>query len=107
MIIYSIIMFVTAALFLALGTAIYKGNTKLIHDHHQKNIKESERTEYGRAFARGMFAICATLFFSGTIALFGKDGPIATITLIVLLAGLIVSGVVIVKVQKRYNGGLF
>ena len=39
MIIYSIIMFVTAALFLALGTAIYKGNTKLIHDYHQRNIK--------------------------------------------------------------------
>ncbi len=104
---HSITMFVGAALFLALGTAIYRGNTKLIHDYHQRNIKESERTEYGRAFAKGMFAICATLLLSGIIALFGKDDQIATVSLIVLFAGLIISGVVIIKVQKKYNGGLF
>lgn len=34
MIAYSIIMFVIAGLFLILGIAIYKGNTKLIHDYH-------------------------------------------------------------------------
>ena len=52
MIAYSIIMFVTAGLFLILGIAIYKGNTKLIHDYHQTHVKESERQEYGRAFHR-------------------------------------------------------
>ena len=31
MIVYSIIMFVIAGLFLAAGVAIYKGNTRLIH----------------------------------------------------------------------------
>ena len=54
-----------------------------------------------------MFAICATLLLSGIIALFGKDDQIATVSLIVLFAGLIISGVVIIKVQKKYNGGLF
>ena len=107
MIVYSIIMFATAVLFLALGIAVYKGNTKLIHDYHQTNIKESELMEYGRAFAKGMFAICATLLISGIIALLGKEGPIAAVSLIVLFAGLIVSSIVIVAVQKKYNGGLF
>ena len=107
MIAYSIIMFVVAVLFFALGIAIYKGNTELIHDYHQKNVKESERMEYGRAFAKGMFAICATLLISGIIALFGKETPIAAVSLIVLFAGLIASFVVLVKVQKKYNGGLF
>ena len=108
MIAYFIIMFVTAVLFLALGIAVYKGNTKLIHDYHQRNIKESERTEYGRAFAKGMFAICATLLISGVIALFSnKADPIAAVSLIVLFAGFIVSSILIVTVQKKYNGGLF
>ena len=107
MIAYSIIMFLTAILFLAIGIAIYRGNTKLIHDYHQTNIKESERQEYGRAFAKGMFAICTTLLISGIIALFGKEGLGVVASLIVLAAGLIVSMIVLVKVQKKYNGGLF
>ncbi|MCH5204509.1 MAG: DUF3784 domain-containing protein [Oscillospiraceae bacterium] len=107
MIAYSMIMFVTAVLFLVFGIAIYKGNTKLIHDYHQTNIKESERQEYGRAFAKGMFAICATLLISGIIALFGVESAILVTSLFVLTAGLIVSIIILVKVQKKYNGGLF
>ena len=52
MFVYSIIMFLTAALFLALTIAIHNGNTKLILNHHQTNIKESEQAEYGKAFAK-------------------------------------------------------
>lgn len=107
MIAYSIIMFVIAGLFLILGIAIYKGNTKLIHDYHQTHVKESERQEYGRAFAKGMFAICATLIVSGIIALFGEEGVTATASLIVLFVGFIVSFVILAKVQKKYNGGFF
>ena len=105
MIAYSIIMFVIAAFFLIVGIAIYKGNTKLIHDYHQTHVKESERKEYGRAFSKGMFAICTTLIISGMIALFGKDGAVVTASLMVLFAGLIVSIVILAKVQKKYNGG--
>ena len=107
MIVYSIIMFATAVLFLAFGIAVYKGNTKLIHDYHQTNIKESERREYGRAFAKGMFAICATLLVSGIIALFGEEGSVLAASLFVLTVGLTVSVIILVKVQKKYNGGLF
>ena len=107
MVAYSIIMFLVAVLFLGLGIALYQGNTDLIHDYHQKNVKESERAEYGRAMAKGLFVICATLLISGIIALLGKEKPIAAISQIVLFAGLIASFVVLVKVQKKYNGGLF
>ena len=107
MIAYSIILFAAAVLFLALGIAIYNGNTKLIHDYHQTRVKESERAEYGRAFAKGPFVICATLLISGIMALFGKENPIVVVSLVVLFAGLIASFVVLVKVQKKYNGGLF
>ncbi len=105
MIVYSIFMFVIAAFFLIVGIDIYKGNTKLIHNYHQTHVKESERQEYGRAFAKGMFTICATLIISGIIALFGEEGTIIAASLIVLFAGLIVSFVILAKVQKKYNGG--
>ena len=107
MLVYSIIMLLAAILFFAIGIALDRGNTKLIHDYHQTNIRESEQLEYGKAFAKGMFAICITLFISGMIALFGKEGSAAAASFIVLAAGLIVSIIILVKVQKKYNGGLF
>ena len=105
MIAYSIFMFAIAVLFLMFGIAIYKGNTKLIHDYHQTHVKESERQEYGRAFAKGMFAICATLTISGIVALFGEEGALVAASLIVLFAGLIVSFIILAKVQRKYNSG--
>ena len=107
MIAYSILMFAIAVLFLVFGIAIYKGNTKLIHDYHQTHIKESERQEYGRAFSKGMFAICATLIISGIVALFGEENAIVAASLTVLIAGLIVSFIILARVQKKYNGGFF
>ncbi|MCH5196631.1 MAG: hypothetical protein J1F28_07950 [Oscillospiraceae bacterium] len=107
MIVYSIIMFAAAVLFLAFGIATYKGNTKLIHDYHQSNVKDSERQEYGKAFSKGMFAIFATLLISGIIALLGEGSLIMATSLFVLTAGLIVSIIILVKVQKKYNGGMF
>lgn len=103
MTVYSIIMFIIAALFLALGIAVYRGNTKLIHDYHQTNVKETDRRAYGKAFAAGMFAICATLLLSGMMALIGQK----IVSLTVLFLGLIVSIVILAKVQKKYNGGIF
>lgn len=104
MIVYAIILFAAAVLFLALGIALYQGNTNLIHDYHQAAIQESERLAYGRAFAKGMFALCATLLVSGMIALVGKT---LAASLAVLFVGLIVSVIVLAKVQKKYNGGMF
>ena len=107
MIAYSIIMFLAAILFLAFGIAVYRGNTKLIHDYHQTNVKEADQQEYGKAFSKGMFALCATLLISSIIALFGEKGAVLITSLSALTVGLIISVVIIVKVQKKYNGGLF
>ncbi|MBR4657033.1 MAG: DUF3784 domain-containing protein [Oscillospiraceae bacterium] len=105
MIAYSILMFVIAVFFLIMGIAIYKGNTKLIHDYHQTHVKESQRQEYGRAFAKGMFTITATLLISGIIGLFGKDGSVIAYSLGVFCAGFVISIIIIAIVQKKYNGG--
>lgn len=107
MTVYSIIMFIVAALFLIFGVFIHNGNTKLIHDYHQARIKEADQKDYGRAFAKGMFSVALTLIFSGIVALFGKESPIAVASVAILFIGLVISFMLIVKVQKKYNGGLF
>ena len=105
MIAYSVLMFVIAVFFLIMGIAIYKGNTKLIHDYHQTHVKESQRREYGRAFAKGMYAISATLLICGIIGLFGENGAVIAASLGVMFAGLVISIIIIARVQKKYNGG--
>jgi preprotein translocase subunit SecG len=104
---YSILMIVMGLLFLILGIMICKGNTKLIHDYHQMKIREEDKPAYGKDFSRGIFIIALSVFISGVIALFGYSATIVTAALIVLFAGLIIGLVIIARVQKKYNNGIF
>ena len=107
MIVYSIIMFIVAALFLFIGIAVRKGNTKLIHDYHKTNIKDTDLTKYGKDFAKGLFTICVTLLISGMISLFGESRILVFGSIAILFVGIILSIIILFKVQKKYNGGIF
>ena len=107
MIVYSIILFGAAALFLAFGISIHKGNTKLIHDYHRANVSEARRPEYGRAFAKGLFVLGAALLVSGSIALLGNSRSAVIASVIVLAAGILISVVIFMRVQRKYNKGVF
>lgn len=107
MLIFSTLMFVTAALFLVLAVCVYRGNTKLIHSYHQTKVKASDQKAYGKAFAKGLFSIAFTLFTSGIASLFGKDHELTAMIVAVLLIGLTISFAILWIVQKKYNGGLF
>lgn len=107
MLLYSIIMFVVAGLILAIGVSIYRGNTKLIHDYHQTKVQEAQRQDYARAFGKGMIVLGAAMALSGGLALLGDAKAILAASLVVLFAGIAGSTVILVKVQKKYNGGLF
>lgn len=107
MVVYSVLLFAVAAVFLVLGILIYRGNTSIIHDYHQANIQESEKKKYGKAFAKVMFGITLTLLSSGVIALFGERKSVVTASIMVLFSGMIVSLFLLGKVQKKYNGGIF
>lgn len=108
MVAYSILMFALAALFLTIGILIYRGYTNLIHDYHQTRIKASDKKAYGKSFAKAMFFIVLTLIISGIAALFGEtNSGFMTAAIVILFVGLIISFIVIGKVQKKYNGGIF
>ncbi len=107
MLVYAVILLVAGALFFGTGVSIHRGNTGLIHDYHRTNVKESERRDYGRAFAGGMIVLAGSLFLSGATAFFGESKAVFTTSLCILGAGLILSIWIFVRVQKKYNGGLF
>ena len=105
MLLYSIIMFLTAVPMLKISIAIYRGKTNLIHDYHQSKV--TDKSTYGKAFGKAMLVISASLLLSGIIGLLGNSDTIAKIAVLVLLIGLLAGIASIIAVQKKYNKGIF
>ena len=103
MIPYAIIMLVTAAVFGVVSALIYKGKTNLIHDYHQTKV--TDKAGYGKAFGKAMGVIAAAMALSGILALFGE--AVMWLPVIVLVIGMAIGIVLIVRVQRKYNGGMF
>ncbi len=99
---YSVILFLVAALFTVLGIAIYKGKTDLIHDYHQTKV--TDKTAYGKAFGKAMLVIATVMLLSGIIGLFEK---LAMLAVVILIIGLVIGIGCIVAVQRKYNKGVF
>ncbi len=102
MLVYSIIMFLVAALFTVLGIAIYKGKTDLIHDYHQTKV--TDKSAYGKAFGKAMLLIATVMLLSGIIGLFEK---LLILAVAILIIGFVLGIGCIVAVQKKYNKGVF
>lgn len=100
---YALILFLTAVIFGVVAVLIYKGSTNLIHDYHR--IKVTDKRAYGKAFGKALGAIAGAMALSGVIALFGEAAIWGAIA--VLMIGLVVGIVAILRIQKKYNGGLF
>lgn len=105
MLLYSLLMFACAISFIVIGLQLHNGKTQLIHDYHQTKV--TDKAAYGKAFSKAMFTIAITLAISGIIALFGETKPIAVASIVTLVIGIVVSLILILKVQKKYNNGIF
>ena len=101
MVIYSIVMFLVSALLIVMGTLIYRGNTKLIHDYHQENVKDKK--SYGRAMGKSIIGISAPLILAGIVGFFTTSA----LPTVLLIFGLIISFIPVFITQKKYNGGMF
>ena len=102
MLIYSILMFMVATVFIGISIAIYKGKTDLIHTYHQTKV--TDKAAYGRAFGKALLVIAIALLLSGIIGLLEK---LAMLAVAVLVIGLCIGIGCIVAVQKKYNNGIF
>lgn len=102
MLVYSVILFLTAMMLIGVGIAISKGKTDLIHEYHQTNV--TDKTAYGKAFGRALLVIAMILLLSGIIGLW-ED--LAVLSVVVLFVGLCIGMGCIAAVQKKYNKGIF
>ena len=100
MLLFAIIMFLTAALFGVMAVRIYKGKTDLIHDYHQQKV--TDKIAYGKAFGKAMALIAGAMAVSGMTAFMR-----IWIALTALAVGLVAGIAAIICVQKKYNGGVF
>ena len=99
---YVVIMFLASLVFGTVSMRIYRGQTNLIHEYHQNNI--TDKAAYGKAFGKALGVFALAFALSGVLALF----EILFITgLIVLGIGLVGGTVSILRVQKKYNNGIF
>ena len=105
MMLYAVLMFSMAVLFAAVGILIYRGKTNLIHDYHQTKVKD--KVAYGRAFGKALGVLAITFVLSGILALLSDSKGIFWMGMAVLLTGFAIGIICIVKVQKKYNGGMF
>ena len=105
MLIYSVVMFVMAILFLVISVLIYRGKTDLIHGYHQTRV--TDQVGYGKAFGKALSVFSVAMFVSGVIGLIQDSDVIAMVASAVLVIGLGVGTVCIVAVQKKYNQGIF
>ena len=102
MILYAVIMLLTALPIGWLSAAIYRGKTDLIHDYHQTKV--TDQAAYGKAFGKALFVISAALLISGIAALFPGSGMIPVALLFI---GLFIGIASIIAVQMKYNKGIF
>ena len=102
---YAVIMLLIAVLLAALGIAVYRGRTELIHRYHQTKV--TDKAAYGKAFGRALLAVAAAPLFSGIIGLLGDSAGIALLAAAVLVIGTGIGIGRIASVQKKYNGGMF
>ena len=105
MIVYSVIMFVAAAIFAVFAMLITKGNASLINCYREDRVKD--KPTYCKKIGQSLFVMAVTMLISGIISLCSDTETVILIALGVLIAGALMGIVRLFHVQKKYGGGIF
>lgn len=98
-----IVFLVVGVLCCILGLLLWKKQKlSLLHDYHIRNVKEADIPAYTRRMGFGLLAIGAGCLLTGVLA-FGLEQPLGWIAFPV---GFLVGLVLMLRAQKRYNGGV-
>ena len=96
---------IVSILFFISGIFIYGGKTELIHNYHQTRVKDKQ--EYGKAFGKTLFGEGICVFLSAAISMIAQSDNGVIASIILFLTSLTVFLVILSKIQKKYNGGVF
>ena len=105
MIVYSVIMFVAAAIFGVFAILITKGNASLINCYHED--RTPNKLMYCKKISQALWIMATVLAVSGVIGLLGETDSIALAAVGVLIVGIICGLSRLFYVQKKYGDGVF
>lgn len=106
MLIYSVLLFAAAALFLFAGLRMRKRGCGMIHDYHQTEVRQTDEKAYSKAFERALCVIAFSDAAAGTAALCGGTKTALAVSFAILGAGHLISLVMMGYAQKKYQGRL-
>ncbi len=101
-----IIQFMVAVLLVASGLCIRAGHITLIHSYHYARVTD----RYGYCEAIGKSTICMGIvaFIGGCVSLLSSVHPVVeVICSVITLGGSVACILWMLKIQMKYNGGLF
>ena len=99
-----IIFLAVGILCLVFGLLLWKKQKlSLVHDYHTRNVKKEDVPAYTRLMGFGLLAIGAGCVLTGVVA-FGLERPLGWIA---FPAGFLVGLGLMLRAQKKYNGGVF
>ena len=103
--IFGMIIFLAVGLLcLVLGLLLWKKQKlSLVHDYHTRRIQEEDVPAYSRLLGFGLLAIGAGCVLTGVVAL-GLERPLGWIA---FPAGFLAGLALILRAQRKYNGGVF
>ena len=103
--IFGMIIFLAVGLLcLVFGLLLWKKQKlSLVHDYHTRKIREEDVPAYSRLLGFGLLAIGAGCVLTGVLAL-GLERPLGWIA---FPAGFLTGLALILRAQKKYNGGIF
>ena len=103
MLAYFLIMLFCALTVFVVALLIYRGNVGLVHTYHTARVKD--KPAYGRAMGKVLFLLAGVLLLAGTVGLFSD--PASFLPTGILLGGMGLWLIPLLRVQKKYNGGVF
>lgn len=110
MLVSGIVTLVIGLVFIVIGVLNFKGNIKLLHSYHIKNIKEEDIKPFGRIVGIAMFVISVTLITNGILSIICEFNPqkiLTTVGNVVLIVGLSVGCLIALFAIKKYNKSIF
>ena len=96
--------------FVVIGILNMKGNIKMLHSYHIKNVKEEDVKPLGRLIGIAMLIIAVSIITQGTLTIIYEINPqeiLTTVGNVVLIVGLSVGGLIALFAIKKYNKSIF
>jgi len=100
---FAIIFYIIGLLLIAIGIAVYKGKTELIHYYHRKNVVD--HTGYGKAIGRPIIVIGISALICATMSFFGELW--LNVGIFLFFICIIAMIIICLIATKKYNGRIF